>query len=282
MKTTKKWLLSAALLASCGQPDALEVQQSQRMTIKDITDAEWQALAGQKIYFGHQSVGRNIVAGVKDLLAEHPRVAATVVSDRDPESVPGPALIEGLIGKNGDPLGKTRDFAGAVRRGLATGGIALHKYCYVDVNENTDVPRLFSDYRAAMQEIRANNPDVKLVHVTMPLMVKPRLTVKDRIKVLIGRELDFDLNLKRNEFNRLLVAVYVGKQPVFDLAALESTQADGTRLYEDVNGVRVYSMAPEWSDDGGHLNETSRKMVAEQLLVFLARLHNPARVTVRS
>ena len=42
----------------------------------------------------------------------------------------------------------------------------------------------------------------------------------------------------------------------------------------DAHGLKIYySMAPEYTTDGGHLNETGRKRVAEQLLIFLANLN---------
>jgi hypothetical protein len=65
---------------------------------------------------------------------------------------------------------------------------------------------------------------------------------------------------------------YTGKEPIFDLAALESTNPDGTRLSFTQNGKTAYALVPTYTTDGGHLNEQGRKLVAEQLLIFLASL----------
>jgi hypothetical protein len=177
------------------------------------------------------------------------------------------------VGANGDPLSKTRAFAAAIASGLREqGSIALHKYCYVDVVESTDIPKLFASYRDEMSKVRAENPGVTIVHVTMPLRVAPRRSAKDRIKMMLGREVTYDGNPKRNEFNRLLQAEYQGKEPIFDLAALESTDSAGRRIGQIINGDTVYSMAPEWSYDGGHLNDRGRRRIAMELLSFLGKL----------
>ena len=38
------------------------------------------------------------------------------------------------------------------------------------------------------------------------------------------------------------------------------------------DGENYYSLVPDYTDDGGHLNEKGRKIVAEQLLILLANL----------
>jgi hypothetical protein len=65
---------------------------------------------------------------------------------------------------------------------------------------------------------------------------------------------------------------YAGRAPVFDLAVLESTRPDGSRVSYTQGADTVYTLAPEYTNDGGHLNEAAKRMVAEQLLIFLARL----------
>jgi len=37
---------------------------------------------------------------------------------------------------------------------------------------------------------------------------------------------------------------------------------------------KVFIMLPQYTTDGGHLNEEGRKIVAEQLLIVLAELAN--------
>jgi hypothetical protein len=266
-------LLAIVMLSGCADSAAEMEQEPTVTTATEIKAGNWEAIASRRVFFGHQSVGRNIMEGVKEVLAEHPEVAAKLVTNSDAASVPGAAFIDANIGRNGDPLLKTREFAAAVATGLQEqGGIALHKYCYVDVNENTDIPQLFAAYRDQMRTIREAHPQIRLVHVTMPLTVKPERSMKDRVKLVLGREVAPDLNVKRNHFNRLLRAEYAGKEPIFDLATLEATGSDGRKVAHVEGGDTVFSMAPEWTYDGGHLNEQGRKRVAIALLNFLSEL----------
>ena len=79
----------------------------------------------------------------------------------------------------------------------------------------------------------------------------------------------YDDNIKRNQFNELLRKEYDGKAPIFDLARTESTLPDGKRSSFSKDGKNYYFMVPDYTHDGGHLNELGRKRAAEQLLVVL-------------
>ena len=113
-----------------------------------------------------------------------------------------------------------------------------------------------------------------LIHVTVPLTTT-KTTWKTWIKKLIGKKelWEYDDNIKRNEFNELLIKEYDGKEPVFDLAKVESTYPDGRRETCTHKGKTSYSLVPDYTYDGGHLNETGRKKAAEQLLILLAKLN---------
>jgi hypothetical protein len=54
---------------------------------------------------------------------------------------------------------------------------------------------------------------------------------------------------------------------------VESTYPDGRRETCAHKGKTCYSLVPEYTYDGGHLNETGRKKAAEQLLILLAKLN---------
>jgi len=60
---------------------------------------------------------------------------------------------------------------------------------------------------------------------------------------------------------------------LFDIAEIESTLPDGSKVTYDYMGNTYYALAPQYTNDGGHLNEAGRRIVvAQQLLLFLARL----------
>lgn len=237
-----------------------------------LTEEQLVGLTTKKIFFGHRSVGNNIVQGIKELANADPRLKLNIVKSSDPQAVSGPAFVEFEIGHNGDPRSKLNAFSAVVDKGLgAQGGIAIMKFCYVDIDFSTDIPKLFAAYRNKMGELKARYPGLKIVHVTVPLT-----TVKGwsraRIKALLRRGPRQDLNVKRNEFNKLMRQSYAGTEPFFDLAEIESTHADGSRSYFMQGGETIYTLCPEFTADGGHLNEMGRQVAAARLLLVIARL----------
>jgi len=244
----------------------------QHASLRDVDDASWQRLAARKIYFGHQSVGMDVINGIRDLEQQHPQVRLNIVRNSNPSTVAGPAFVESLIGKNGDPGSKTAAFRAVLDQGMgAQGGIAMYKYCFVDVSADTDVSKMFHEYKAAAAAVHAKYPGLTVVHITMPLTTVEG-SVKALAKSALGKPTQRDLEVKRNQFNDLLRKEYGGKQPIFDLAAVESTRRDGSRVFFQHDGSTVYTLAPEFTNDGAHLNEIGRQAVAEQLLIALARL----------
>jgi lysophospholipase L1-like esterase len=237
-----------------------------------LSDQQVASLATKKIFFGHESVGNNIVQGIRGLISADPRLKINIVKSADPQSIPAPAFVEFEIGRNGDPRSKNDGFAAILEKGMgAQGGIAMFKYCYVDIDSSTNVPKMFEDYRAEINTIKAKYPALKIVHITVPLTtVEP--TTKAWIKNMLGRTTTQNINVKRNEFNNLLRKTYSGVDPIFDLAQVESTQSDGSRSYFTRDGKKIYKLASEFTTDGGHLNEAGRKAAAEALLEVLAKL----------
>ena len=226
-------------------------------------------LSGRKIYFGHQSVGNNILGGVGDILKENPQVKLNIVKISEPAALNSPILLHSFIGENENPESKINDFAKNVEKGIGNNAdVALFKFCYVDINRMTDVERLFLAYKDTMERLKAKYPKTKFVHVTAPLTI-PESSAKAFLKGLIGKE---DNNIKRNFFNEMLRKEYGGKGILFDLAEIESTYPDGARAFFTSGGKKNYTLVPDYTDDGGHLNEKGRKVVASEFLRFLSGL----------
>jgi hypothetical protein len=234
---------------------------------------EIQRLARVKIFFGHKSVGDNILEGVRDLEAVNANLSLKMVSSSDPASVKGPALVETSLGENRNPESKNKAFAAALDKGLgAEGGIVLYKYCFVDVDAATDITQLFENYRKGIDDLKRKRPELKIVHVTVPLTtVEP--AAKAWIKSMLGRVTERDGEVKRNQFNQRLRQTFASVDPIFDLAEVESTRPDGSRTYFYHGNERVYTLVPEYTTDGGHLNELGRRAAAERLLHVLSQVH---------
>ena len=235
---------------------------------REITSEHLNALAGRTVYFGHQSVGANVLDGLRQVAAERAQFPMKIVST-DPVAAPG-VLNEFGIGENGDPESKNAAFVKALERDLGPQPVLMFKYCFVDVDDRTDVPALFTRYQETVATLRKRHPHAAIVHVTMPLTKDS--VFRNLVNSIRGRPTRRDRNAVRAAYNELLRATYGGKEPIFDLAAVESTRADGNTEHAVVGRLKVYALASEWASDDGHLNEAGRKRAAEELLLTLASL----------
>jgi hypothetical protein len=264
------WAAIALLFISfgCGRKPVQTIEVNE---VGALNEQQISRLQAKKIFFGHQSVGADVVQGIRDLMNEDHRVRLNLVTSAEPQSTPGPAFIESLIGENRNPRSKDTAFAAILAKGMGSqGGIAMYKYCYVDIGLDTDVQQLFDNYRQEMSDLKAKYPLLVIVHVTVPL-TSDDASMKTWVKTLIGRSTSRDVNLKRNQFNALL-RKYYSTEPIFDLAQVESTYTDGSRSYVMSRGQKIYTLVPEFTTDGGHLNQAGRRAAAQQLLQVLAGL----------
>ncbi len=242
--------------------------------IKNIPESAWNKLSQMKIYFGHQSVGNNIIKGLEDILTENPQIKLNIVETNNPADFSAPIFAHSGVGKNMEPQSKIDAFADFMEKGIGgRADIAFFKLCFADIIGTTDVNKVFNAYKNTMSHLKRQYPKTTFVHVTVPLLSIQK-TFKTRIKRMMGKrdEWGYDGNIKRNDFNELLRKEYEGKEPVFDLAKIESTLKDGSNLIIKEDGKSFQTLAPEYTHDGGHLNETGRKIVAQSLLVFLTEL----------
>jgi hypothetical protein len=247
-----------------------------RASLGEVPDTAWQSLGTKRIFFGHQSVGANIMEGVADVIREEPRIGLRVAGGEGALDDGAGVFAHGPVGKNGDPGFKTDDFARRIEGPLrGKVDVAFHKYCYVDITETTDVAAVFDHYQKTMARLRAEFPGVVFVHVTTPL-VRVQSGPRAALKLLLGQSPGrYGGNFARERFNELMRDAYRGREPLFDLASTESTRPDGRREAIQSGKRSGYALVPAYTTDNSHLNEVGRRRVAEELLVFLARLPAP-------
>jgi lysophospholipase L1-like esterase len=248
------------------------------MTVSDARAGEdgplregFAKLSKRSIFFGHQSVGANILDGLRDLAAEQ-GVAVTIVETPGPSRVVPGTWGHAYIADNGNPLLKLQSFARAFEP--AGGGavdIAAMKFCYVDFHQGVDAANLFERYQATLRELQARSPRTTFVHLTAPIATTQG-TLKSLAKRMLGRETAEAQNARREAFNALMRKAYQGKEPLFDLARIESTAPDGRVVTAEWEGRTVPVLVGAYTDDGGHLNALGRRVVAKELVAFLAGL----------
>lgn len=264
---------AAGFCGGCSEPKMATVSTA---TVAPARE-DWERVARLRVFFGHQSVGENILSGVTTLARES-SVAASRLAVEDPGIPLEPGVFaDRRIGRNTDPRSKLAEFAELLRAGIGErADVVLLKFCYVDLSQDTGPIEIFALYRKTMAALHAEFPDLRIVHVTTPLLTAPS-TYRTRLKLLFGREVWEFGNLPQiNQYNDMLRQAYQGREPVFDLARLESTRPDGTRRTFEMSGRTLEALIPEYSSDGGHLNELGQRVVASGLVRFLAALPDPA------
>lgn len=237
---------------------------------ENVPISAWNEFGKCKIIFGHQSVGENIIDGVRDIIHDRSDIKLNIVGTENNDDTKTGGIAHFKIGENTKPLTKINEFSDIVNN--AWGGkadVALFKFCYVDFNKNTNVDSIFKQYQDTITRLKNKYPDMVFIHATVPL-VEMQKGLKAWIKKIIGRSDDnAESNMIRNQYNDLLRQSYFNNEPVFDIAELESTYPDGRRESFVVNGKEYFALAPVYTDDGGHLNQIGRKHIAEQFLLVL-------------
>lgn len=240
-----------------------------RVDEKRICD-DLKILGSKRIYFGHQSVGNNLLDGVRDIQSACGDTSVQLGNLSQMQNLKGSFFAESAIGRNKEPLGKCTAFASDVKRFSEVPlDIAFMKFCYVDITPNTNVNQVFDAYCAMIDSLKTAMPHTTFVHVTVPL-TNQTPGWKRFLKSIIGRPDEREgSNLQRARYNRLLASRFKN-EPIFDLAKVESTLPDGTRNATEANGESVYYLLGDLTDDGGHLNGRGRVEAARELLRVLA------------
>jgi hypothetical protein len=261
-------ILFTAVVVSCHRDNDTGTQTMDNK----IIHSQLQQIQHKKIYFGHQSVGNNIINGLKDLAKSYPDVNINFISINTPTQLPPDYFADSYIGENTKPETKCTSFAKQID-GTFSGNldIAFMKFCYVDIQAESDVESVFKTYQTTIESLKIHYPHVVFIHVTIPLVAKAG-GLKQMIKSLLGRVSADDVeNSKRNLFNSKLTEHYHA-EPIFDLASVESTYPDGQRESSSKGSQTVYSLIPEYTDDGGHLNKKGSQLVALKLLEIIANV----------
>ena len=222
-------------------------------------------LVNYQIWFGHQSVGNNIMhgtngdntntAGLAYYINLYP--AAGITNVYEPSSIsqiPAGTFGDGHIGSNQAPSGKITAFQNGV---ITTFGgnldYAFMKFCWYDfgwngseVTTEAQADSLFTSYQNMVSSITSGCSTI-LLHCTVPLTY---------------RALDA-YNSLREYYNDKVRTAYSLTGRLFDIADWQSRDVDGNQvLYNNVRELNSIWNA----GDGGHMNADGCNMMAKKLL----------------
>jgi len=261
------WCLAVAVAAA----GCADVTEKKPLPVSDVA-ADLAELARARVYFGHQSVGGNVLDGLAALASEH-GVPLRIVEAPAGVDDGAPAIVHQKVGRNAEPASKCDAFGGFLTGPgrAARWDAAVLKFCYADLGDRTAIEpaQLLALYKKTAASVRSARPDVMLVHATVPLNTRGEGT-GDRVRAAVGLGTSKDANnARRSRFNDLLRAEYAG-EPLFDVARAESTRADGSRAGVAREGTFDDALRRELSSDGGHLNDEGRRVVAREFARSLA------------
>jgi hypothetical protein len=222
--------------------------------VSDISAADLAKVARTRVFFGHQSVGMNVLGGIPAVYAEHGVRAPSVEARRDASGLGSGFIVHTGIGQNQNPLLKIEDFDSTIRGGLGSQiDVAMMKLCYIDVSSGTDIDTLFSTYQRTMTALERDFPRVTFVKVTVPLTTDP--STAD--------------NAMRERLNELIRKEYRGDH-LFDLATAESTTPDGSQVVGTYEGKQSFALYGGYASDNGHLNAEGSRRAATAFLRAVA------------
>jgi len=227
-------------------------------------------VADQKVYFGHQSVGYNIIDGVQ-LWEEETGVELSKAFSRDFTSVSETSFIHFKVGANREPRAKIDDFVALVEQiPEEESAIAFFKFCYADFHEGTNVDDLFAYYNEKMLYLKDKHTNINFLVSTVPAMAVQKGWRAAAKKVLGRAPYGYLQNIKLFEFNEKILTEFDGILPVFDLGGIEVTRPDGSRETYRHKGSDYPCMPDYYASDYGHLNDFGARTVSYNLLAFLA------------
>ena len=265
-------LVAAAFLSLIGCKAAAgggEQMPAKEDLLKGISDEGVAKVGKKRILFGHKSVGYNILNGFEEIRKRDSRFSRINIKEwgRNREEFREGGIFHVQNGKNGFPKDKCDAFSRLLmEKGVGTQvDIACFKFCYVDFRTDANVNDIFDYYVRTIDTVRKEFPELRLIHITVPLTTHT-WGVKSYLRNLIKGDLT---NVRRNEFNRMLIKKYKEKDLIFDLAAVESTYPDGRREAFRYKGESFFALAKQYTKDGGHLNDEGSYYAARKLLLVL-------------
>jgi hypothetical protein len=241
-----------------------------------IATEDLTAVARTRVFFGHRSIGMNVLDAVPGVYADNGVSAPPIERGRTEPGPNGGFITHQWIGENYKPLLKLEEFDRTMRGGMGRQvDVALMKFCSVDITSSTDVDALFARYRDTLAALERDFPNVTFIHVTVPLVTDRQDLIsklKTRLKTVLGRS-DVNhqpANVARERLNALTRSEYAGRH-LFDLAAIESTRPDGTRVSGRYDNQGYFALYDGYASDNIHLNAVGSKIAATAFLETIAQ-----------
>lgn len=219
------------------------------------------AALGKRVFFGHQSIGGQVMKGVT-AFTRQAGLGTPTYPDPTATSLPrtGGLFAQSHVGRNGQPFDKLADFDRILRSGVGSQiDVAVFKFCYADIRTRTNDPvAVFNAYRSTMSALERDFPNVTFIYATEP--------------IVMAANSDAPNNIPRGVFNNLVRAEYGATGRIWDIAAIQSTTFDGTRVLGTYQGQTFEALNPAFAaPDQRHIYGAGETAAAGPLLELIAQ-----------
>ncbi len=257
-------LILFILLQCCNKDERTTFTKSSIMG--NLNEDVWIKLSEKSFFFGHQSVGQNIMEGIVELKKLSNSSSCVIKDLKEISDIQRPMFVHTKVGANFNPKSKIDEFVSILESGLADSvDIAFLILGYVDINKHTNIEELFKYYQSSVNSLQEKYPHLIIIHFTIPLISKPK-----GLKGIAKRFLNRDTNVYGNKYNELLRNHYNSSE-LFDIARIESTFSDNTI---NIYGKGISGLVPAYTSDGGHLNQYGSLLIARELINKLLSVIN--------
>ncbi|MBD3289553.1 hypothetical protein GF337_12180, partial [candidate division KSB1 bacterium] len=155
-------LLATVLIMNqfqCGGQKKVDIKND-LSAIKQIPAEKWELLKTKNFYFGHQSVGFNIIEGIELIMLEIPEISLDIKETKSASDFKSSIFAHSAVGENKDPFSKIMDFKNIMHSGVGDSvDYAFFKFCYIDIKEDTDVQRVFATYKKVLDSLEMRFPN---------------------------------------------------------------------------------------------------------------------------
>jgi hypothetical protein len=235
-----------------------------------VGPAKWSGIGARTVYFAHQSVGADIVAGVESLKRDH-SLPLRIVRATDPSTISDPAFVHFFVGQKRDYASKNAALLRLLEAPTrAHQPVVVFKYCHGDIKSPDDGNAMFEAYHDTVDTIQFEHPDVTVVHSTIPLALVAENAVKSGARLFLGLHSERELAVARHRYNELLRTEFGGTEPIFDIAKLQATRQDGTIERFAFGGAFIETLAADNTSDGCSLSACAQTVAAAELLEVLS------------
>jgi hypothetical protein len=250
-------------------PDTIATQspattETSRNIIINHTNWDWynsqpqstvEAVAQQRVFFTHASVGENLLQGIMELnkadSMKYPLLLTAVKSTSTVSTFPG--HIYHYMRGNPGWTEKIRIFQESIDNGWhdPVVEIVMNKFCYIDPAANWET------YINSMAAMEARYKGTKFIYWTIPIT-----TDKNTDAV---RRAQFNQNLRNwiaGNNNKIL----------FDIADIEAWSPEGQFQSFSEKGSTYERMYSGYTNDGGHLNSAGRQRAATGFYSLIGKI----------